>query len=179
MVSYKEIEKFNITNEEQGKAACLVYLDLCEGKQWWNVDLHPCHDLDLVLISGHATRHTSRELVLPLPRGCSVSPSDLQNYLHKASLGDYHTSGITMAIMDTDSTTVYYKISDGLVPPASPETTELKKLNHTELINKNRLGVVASVDKYIERKRKIDRASELEIDQTELVKHMQHSDGTL
>lgn len=150
------------------KAAFLVYLDLCEGKQWWNIDLHPCPDLDLVFISGHANRHSPRELVLPHPRGCSISPSILQDYLHKIQLEDYHTSGLTMAIKDTDSTTVYYKVTDGLVPPASPETTEIKKLNHIGLMNKNRLDVVASVDKYVQRKRKIDSTNNQDEDKKDL-----------
>ncbi|XP_060078018.1 tRNA-splicing endonuclease subunit Sen15-like [Ylistrum balloti] len=161
---YREIEKFQLLNEDQMKAAFLVYMDLCEDKQWWNLELHPCCDLDLVFISGHAARHTPRELVLPVPSGCSLTPGDLQNYLHSVSLEEYHTSGITMAIMDTDSTTVYYKISDGLVPPASPESTERKKFYQTEVTNKRRLHAVASVDKYIEKKGKIERSNESEID---------------
>ncbi|OWF44536.1 tRNA-splicing endonuclease subunit Sen15-like [Mizuhopecten yessoensis] len=173
---YKEIEKYELRNKEQLKAASLVYLDLCEAKQWWNLDLHPCCELDLVFISGHATRHTPRELVLPLPRGCTVTPSDLQTYLHTLNLESYHTSGITMAIMDTDSTTVYYKISDGLVPPASPETTEKKKLYHTERINKRRIDVIASVNKYIEKKRRSDSSNETEGSKTE---HIIETHGTL
>eukprot|EP00105_Crassostrea_gigas_P038413 XP_019922561.1 PREDICTED: tRNA-splicing endonuclease subunit Sen15-like [Crassostrea gigas] len=125
-----------------------VYLDLCEVRGWWNVKLHGCLDLDMAFISGHPTREDPREIVLPLQSSDNLSPDCLQHYLQNIKLDDYETNGITLAICDSDTTTVYYKITEGLVDPEPPEVTEVKKVQRFEMMRKRQMNIQGAIQSY-------------------------------
>lgn len=55
---------------------------------------------------------------------------------------------ITLAICDSDTTTVYYKITEGLMTPESPEVTEVKKVKRFELMRKHQLDVQRAIQTY-------------------------------
>lgn len=52
---------------------------------------------------------------------------------------------ITLAICDSDTTTVYYKITEGLVNPEPPEVTEVKRF---EMMRKRQMNVQGAVQSY-------------------------------
>lgn len=55
---------------------------------------------------------------------------------------------ITLAICDTDTTTVYYKITKGLVNPEPPEVTEVKKVKRFEMMRKRQMNVQGAIQSY-------------------------------
>lgn len=55
---------------------------------------------------------------------------------------------ITLAICDSDTTTVYYKITEGLVNPEPPEVTEVKKVKRFEMMRKRQMNVQGAIQSY-------------------------------
>lgn len=55
---------------------------------------------------------------------------------------------ITLAICDSDTTTVYYKISEGLVDPEPPEVTEVKKVQRFETMRKRQMNIQGAIQSY-------------------------------
>ncbi|XP_061189423.1 tRNA-splicing endonuclease subunit Sen15-like [Saccostrea echinata] len=145
---FKELESFGLKNLVQIRTTFNVYLDLCEVRGWWNVKLHGRKDLDLAFISGHPTREEPREIILPLLSSDSISTHCLQQYLKEIKVDGYETHGITLAICDADTTTVYYKIAEGLVTPEPPEVTEVKKVQRFELMRKRQLNTQRAIQTY-------------------------------
>lgn len=53
---------------------------------------------------------------------------------------------ITLAICDSDTTTVYYKIT--LVDPEPPEVTEVKKVQRFEMMRKRQMNIQGAIQSY-------------------------------
>ncbi|XP_071153940.1 uncharacterized protein [Mytilus edulis] len=143
------MEQTKLTMEEEPSLVSRVYLDLCEARGWWNVTIH--NQADQSFISGHPNRHEPRQLVLPISSHQMVSPMQFQHYIHTIKLEDCKTEGLTLAICEPDTTTVYYKISDGLIQPESPEITDVKKCERYQIFQKRKADLDTSVQSYTNR----------------------------
>ena len=153
----EDAQKAGIGNKKSLNIAAKVFIDLSEVRGWWNVKLHTKKDVDVVFISGHHTRHEPRQLVLPLSSNEMVSPMKINQYLNQIKLDDYNTEGLTLAICDPDTTTVYYKVSEGLVPPESPESTDANKFERYQIFQKRKADLDENVEEYTNRmKRKLE-----------------------
>ncbi|XP_033114503.1 tRNA-splicing endonuclease subunit Sen15-like [Anneissia japonica] len=117
-----EIESFNFKNSNQQRVSMTVYLDLCEAKDWWSMKVHGCSQLQLVYLSGKSQRKAPVEYILPLPADTELSQERLQEFLHHipANVDHSHSNdqkSVTLAISDSDSSTVYYKVTNGIALP--------------------------------------------------------------
>lgn len=149
---WKEIQEFGAPDKLQSQIAFMVYMELCEGKGWWNVNTHFCEEQSLVFLSGHASRNKPREIILPVSMDTKLSPAKIQSYIQTVKLPDYHTDSIVMAICGGDSGVVYYKLTKGVVPPEPPELTEWKKYRREEMPDLKRHHVSEQTAMYINRK---------------------------
>ncbi|XP_053929526.1 tRNA-splicing endonuclease subunit Sen15 isoform X1 [Cuculus canorus] len=125
--SFTEMMSLDISDSTQIYAAFLVYLDLLEGKNWHEVKHVGVADLQLICLHARQREQDSLEVMVPLPVHVSLSHERIREILKTASLpqDDPDTPlSITLAIVETDSTIVYYKITDGLVLPDPPDDTE-------------------------------------------------------
>jgi len=136
---FQEIQQYNSRDTLQSQAAFLVYLDLCEVKEWWGVGCEHSVELDVVVLRGRPSRHAPYQTVVPVPAGRQLSPTMIQHLI--SVLGTETPSGlksVTFALMESDTTVVYYVMTNGLVPPDTPEVGEAKKKLHERKLRLSR-----------------------------------------
>ncbi|PSN33291.1 hypothetical protein C0J52_20684 [Blattella germanica] len=106
-----------------------VYLNLCEVQAMRDVKYHYNKELDLLYLTGvkeKVSESSLPEIYLPLSTVSEISTSWISN-VQDALCNEREDKGLTLAIKDHDSTVVYYRVTQGLVPPDSPETGHRKK----------------------------------------------------
>ncbi|XP_070532023.1 tRNA-splicing endonuclease subunit Sen15-like isoform X2 [Ptychodera flava] len=78
---YTEMMSYGFEDKLQLRIAFLSYLDLCEAKNWWNVEIHPCHKLGMVFISGKQNKKGDLQLVLPISANTPLSNERISDSL--------------------------------------------------------------------------------------------------
>jgi len=132
---FKEMTKDGV-NEDLAFAAMIVYLDLFERKHWWHLDFVFNPVLATFIIFGSKTRNGHCHAVIPIRNANSTSAAlsirKLRTFLkeapksfemlqtEKASFSSIASPRVTMAMLTTDATLVYYQIANGLLKPAPP-----------------------------------------------------------
>lgn len=149
---WKDIQDFGTKDKIQAQITFMVYMELCEDKDWWNVRAHVCEELSIVFLSGHASRNKPREIIIPMTCDTQLSPAQIQTYIHTVKLPDQKSNSIILAICGGDSGTVYYRLTDGLVTPDPPELTEWKKYRREEMQDLKRHHISEQTAMYINRK---------------------------
>uniref|UniRef100_A0AAA9T785 tRNA-splicing endonuclease subunit SEN15 n=1 Tax=Bos taurus TaxID=9913 RepID=A0AAA9T785_BOVIN len=130
---YLEMMELDIGDATQVYIAFLVYLDLMESKSWHEVNCVGLPDLQLICLLGTEIEGEGLQTVVPTPISASLSHNRIREIL-KASRklqGDPDSpTSFTLAIVESDSTIVYYKLTDGFMlpdPQVSLEATISKK----------------------------------------------------
>ncbi|XP_045200750.2 tRNA-splicing endonuclease subunit Sen15-like isoform X1 [Mercenaria mercenaria] len=149
---WKDIQEYNTPDKIQAQIAFMVYMELCEDKGWWNMKTHLCQELSVVFLSGHASRNKPREIIIPMSADTVLNPAQIQTYILTVKIPDHHTNSVILAICGEDSGTVYYKLTDGLVPPDPPDLTDWKKYRREEIPDLKRHHVSDQTAMYINRK---------------------------
>uniref|UniRef100_A0A8D2ASP5 tRNA-splicing endonuclease subunit Sen15 domain-containing protein n=1 Tax=Sciurus vulgaris TaxID=55149 RepID=A0A8D2ASP5_SCIVU len=127
---YLEMMELNIGDATQVYIAFLVYLDLMESKSWFAVTVG-LPELQLICLAGTEIEGERLQTVLPTPISASLSHQRIRDIL-KASRklrGDADLDlpmSFTLAIVESDSTIVYYQLADGFMLPA-PENIPLRR----------------------------------------------------
>ncbi|NWX60276.1 SEN15 endonuclease, partial [Promerops cafer] len=124
---FTEMMSLDVSDSTQVYAAFLVYLDLLEGRNWHAVQPVGVAELQLVCLHARAREHEGLQVMVPVPAHILISHERLREILKKASLPPEDPDtllSVTLAIVETDSTIVYYKMTDGFVMPDPPGDTE-------------------------------------------------------
>ncbi|NXK97020.1 SEN15 endonuclease, partial [Formicarius rufipectus] len=127
---FTEMMALDVADSTQVYAAFLVYLDLLEGRNWHEVRPVGVAELQLVCLQARAAEQEGLQVMVPVPAHVLMSPERLREILQKASLPaeDPHTPpSVTLAVVETDSTIVYYKMTDGFVMPEASDHQEGRK----------------------------------------------------
>ena len=106
----------------------LIYLDLIEVKHWFDVELCRCDAIKNVFIVGRPLKKCQIELVVPTASSILFTHADLHRTVREVcqaftnsglreKYGNSDVKSIYFAIIDSTSTAVYYKTTNGLVPP--------------------------------------------------------------
>ncbi|XP_071947847.1 tRNA-splicing endonuclease subunit Sen15-like [Antedon mediterranea] len=119
---WSEIQSFGMKDLRQQRISMTVYLDLCEAKDWLTMKVHKCSQLQLVYLSGKSQRKAPVEYILPLTADSELSQEKIQEFLEHIPVDndvDQHNEqrSLTLAISDSDSTTVYYRVTNGIALP--------------------------------------------------------------
>ncbi|XP_054837431.1 tRNA-splicing endonuclease subunit Sen15 isoform X1 [Eublepharis macularius] len=132
----------DVADSSRVYAAFLVYLDLLEARNWHEVSYVGLAEFQLVCLRGREREADDLQVVVPVPVHVSFSHDWFQGRSGKlqASQPDVNTGmrqimkrtctvsdspmSIMLAIVESDSTIVYYKLTDGLVTPDPPDNTE-------------------------------------------------------
>ncbi|XP_068272995.1 tRNA-splicing endonuclease subunit Sen15 [Nyctibius grandis] len=131
--TFTEMMSLDISDSAQIYAAFVVYLDLLEGRNWHEVKHVGVAELQLVCLHARQREQDSLQVMVPVPVHISLSHERIREILEKASLPpeDPDTPlSVTLAIVESDSTIVYYKMTDGFVipdPPDDPEDVDNKQ----------------------------------------------------
>ncbi|XP_042530593.1 tRNA-splicing endonuclease subunit Sen15 isoform X3 [Dipodomys spectabilis] len=127
---YLEMMELDIGDATQVYISFLVYLDLMESKSWHEVNCVGLPELQLICLVGTEIEGEGLQTVVPTPVSASLSHHRIREIL-KASRklqGDPDLPmSFTLAIVESDSTIVYYKLTDGFMlpdPQVSFEVTE-------------------------------------------------------
>ncbi|XP_039582284.1 tRNA-splicing endonuclease subunit Sen15 [Passer montanus] len=125
--TFTEMMSLDVSDSTQVYAAFLVYLDLLEGRSWHEVQPVGVAELQLVCLHARAREQEGLQVMVPVPAHILISHDRLREILKKASLPPEDPDtllSVTLAIVETDSTIVYYKMTDGFVMPEPPDDTE-------------------------------------------------------
>ncbi|XP_058699361.1 tRNA-splicing endonuclease subunit Sen15 [Poecile atricapillus] len=125
--AFTEMMALDVSDSTQVYAAFLVYLDLLEGRNWHEVQPVGVEELQLVCLHARAKEQEALQVMVPVPAHILISHERLREILKKASLPAEDPGtlvSVTLAIVETDSTIVYYKMTDGFVMPDPPDDTE-------------------------------------------------------
>ncbi|NXL85791.1 SEN15 endonuclease, partial [Alectura lathami] len=124
---FTEMMSLDVSDSTQIYAAFLVYLDLLEGRNWHEVKHVGLAELQLVCLHAREREQGDLQVMVPVPVDISLSHERLREIMQKAALPPDSPDtplSITLAIVDSDSTVVYYKMTDGFVLPELPDDTE-------------------------------------------------------
>ncbi|XP_035871806.1 tRNA-splicing endonuclease subunit Sen15 isoform X2 [Phyllostomus discolor] len=117
---YLEMMELDIGDATQVYIAFLVYLDLMESKSWHEVNCVGLPDLQLICLVGTEIEGEGLQTVVPTSIHASLSHNRIREIL-KASRklqGDPDLPmSFTLAIVESDSTVVYYRLTDGFMLP--------------------------------------------------------------
>lgn len=99
----------------------LVYLELCERKHWFDVQIHHCESLKRTFITGKPRKKAKKEVILPVSIDTECNIKEMKKIVKDISscCQDIvaENPGVILGICESDSSIVYYKIFDGLVQP--------------------------------------------------------------
>uniref|UniRef100_A0A5F8GK87 tRNA splicing endonuclease subunit 15 n=1 Tax=Monodelphis domestica TaxID=13616 RepID=A0A5F8GK87_MONDO len=124
---FLEMMELDVTETSQVYTAFLVYLDLLEGRKWHEVKSIGLPELQLICLHGHEKEGERLQIVVPTSVHASFSHERLREVMtHACKLQSEPNSpmSVTLAIVESDSTIVYYKLTDGFVVPDPPEAAE-------------------------------------------------------
>ncbi|XP_077188747.1 tRNA-splicing endonuclease subunit Sen15 [Paroedura picta] len=105
-------------------AAFLVYLDLLEARNWHEVSYFGLAEFQLVCLRGREREAEDLQVVVPTPVHATFSHEKMRQIMKRTHTASNAPASITLAIVESDSTIVYYKLTDGFVMPDPPDDTE-------------------------------------------------------
>uniref|UniRef100_A0A0A9ZBY8 tRNA-splicing endonuclease subunit Sen15 n=1 Tax=Lygus hesperus TaxID=30085 RepID=A0A0A9ZBY8_LYGHE len=106
-----------------------TYLELCEYYVLKDVAYEFCVELDLIYLT--AREEGESEIYIPVYVKESIQPEWLEK-VQKNICSQRNTKKFNLVIRDSDTTHVIFRITDGLVPPLSPDDVRVKKKDEEE-----------------------------------------------
>ncbi|XP_035727794.1 uncharacterized protein LOC118444058 [Vespa mandarinia] len=92
-----------------------IYMQLCEGKRFWHIEYKYNEELDLLYLETKQNKNSNLEIYIPWSVSSSIT-IDLIEKIQKS----LETNRIIFVFKSTDSTSVFYRASAGLIKPLSP-----------------------------------------------------------
>ncbi|KAM3914992.1 tRNA-splicing endonuclease subunit Sen15 [Leptodactylus fuscus] len=124
---FKEMMKLDVADSTQVYAAFLVYMDLLEVRNWTSVQILGSSELHVIYLCGKEKDDNMPQVIIPTPVTMSCSHERIQQFLKLNQTSEEDQSSacsVLLAIVETDSTIVYYKLTDGFVIPDPPDFAE-------------------------------------------------------
>ncbi|XP_051854752.1 tRNA-splicing endonuclease subunit Sen15 [Antechinus flavipes] len=124
---FLEMLDLDVAETSQVYTAFLVYLDLLEARNWHEVKSVGLPELQLICLHGHEKEGERLQIVVPTSVHAAFSHERIREIMaHACKLQVEQGSpmSITLAIVESDSTIVYYKLTDGFVMPDPPDAVE-------------------------------------------------------
>ncbi|XP_051868083.1 tRNA-splicing endonuclease subunit Sen15 isoform X2 [Pristis pectinata] len=119
---YAEMMALDVGDSTQVYAAFLVFLDLMEGRNWKDVAYKGSKELQLVYLQGCPGEQEEVKVVVPLPVHMSLSHERIRRIME--CVCNQSEQEFTLAAVDSDSTVVYYQLTNGFVVPEPPDVIE-------------------------------------------------------
>ncbi|XP_041063485.1 tRNA-splicing endonuclease subunit Sen15 [Carcharodon carcharias] len=119
---YTEMMALDIADSTQVYTAFLVFLDLLEARNWKDVTYKGSEELQLVYLQGCPGEQEEMEVVVPMPVHMTLSHERIRRIMECTC--DQSEKELTLAVVDSDSTVVYYQLTNGFVVPDPPDVVE-------------------------------------------------------
>ncbi|XP_062067475.1 tRNA-splicing endonuclease subunit Sen15 isoform X1 [Lepus europaeus] len=126
---YLEMMELDTGDATQVYTAFLVFLDLMESKSWHEVNCVGLPELQLVCLVGTEVEGEGLQTIVPTPVTASLSHNRIREILQASRKlrGDPELPmSFTLAIVEADSTIVYYRLTDGFTLP-DPQIVPLRR----------------------------------------------------
>ncbi|RZC39388.1 tRNA-splicing endonuclease subunit Sen15-like [Asbolus verrucosus] len=123
----KLISEFMALGCEDRKDAVVVlqvYLELCEVKKYWNVECKYHNDLKLLYLTASKTKSERPSIFVPESSNDNLSYIKLQSYFTLCD--DIGYKRIYLVPVTSDSTCVYYQLTEGLFEPTDVNNKQSK-----------------------------------------------------
>ncbi|XP_072276217.1 tRNA-splicing endonuclease subunit Sen15 [Pyxicephalus adspersus] len=122
---FKEMISLEVADSSQVYCAFLAYIDLLEVRNWHDVQILSSSELHLVYLRGREKIDHVPQIIIPTPVTMSCTHERIQQYLKLGHTEDEMISySILLGIVESDSTIVYYKLTEGFVIPDPPDFAE-------------------------------------------------------
>eukprot|EP00045_Choanoeca_perplexa_P005891 m.49376 g.49376 ORF g.49376 m.49376 type:complete len:167 (+) comp13351_c0_seq10:1601-2101(+) len=115
-----ELYKYKDVDARQAHLALLTYIDLAEAKNWLDMGVIHLDFLQLTCIVGREAATRPLELVLPHAADRPLQMDRLQLLFDRATDPNDPSQGLQSLVfgfMTDDSTSVYYRMYNGIQPP--------------------------------------------------------------
>ncbi|BET01502.1 Hypothetical protein NTJ_14318 [Nesidiocoris tenuis] len=106
-----------------------TYLELCEYYVLKDVEYHLSKEMDLIYLTVRENDET--EVYIPIYVKEAIKPEWIMSVQRYICL-KRNTKKFNLVIRDSDTTHVIFRVTDGLVPPLSPEQVKVKKKEEEE-----------------------------------------------
>ncbi|KAL5484574.1 hypothetical protein EMCRGX_G021099 [Ephydatia muelleri] len=118
--SHPKFTNIKSQNTLQRSAAVHAYRDLTEVKSWHDVTVQSCEQLVYLLAREHA--EDENVCVVPTPAQDPLSPLKIDDLFKTLAQTTSQTERpqtfrLILALVDTDTTVVYYNLYNGIQPP--------------------------------------------------------------
>lgn len=131
--------------------ALIVFQDLTEVRGWWSTEISYSETLSRPFVIGQKLRLLPRQVVVPIGSEETISLMETQQMFTGVTIDGEPQNVITLAVMEPDSTTVYYKLTSGLCPPDAPEVVHARKYDKDRKFDRKRRHVARCVREANER----------------------------
>ncbi|GJQ71083.1 putative heat shock 70 kDa protein cognate [Trypoxylus dichotomus] len=130
--------KIGCPTKREAAIALQVYLELCEVKRYYDVEYQFSADLKCMYFTGRKTKSGDVSIFVPITVSSNISFLEMEKYL---GLSSDSQKSVVLAMLDSDSTCVYYQITEGIKdpPPETPPVDiEQKRMKLDTELRKNR-----------------------------------------
>ncbi|XP_044157247.1 tRNA-splicing endonuclease subunit Sen15 isoform X2 [Bufo gargarizans] len=124
---FKEMMMLDVADSTQVYAAFLVYMDLLEVRNWNTLQILSSSELRSIYLCGKEKEDSMSQVIIPTPVTMSCSHERIQQFLklsHTSEEDQGPACSVLLAVVESDSTIVYYKLTDGFVVPDPPDFVE-------------------------------------------------------
>ncbi|XP_078515345.1 tRNA-splicing endonuclease subunit Sen15 [Lissotriton helveticus] len=124
---FLEMMALNVASSTDVYTTFLVYLDLVEGRNWHEVRYKALRDLQLICLCAREKEGQCPQVVVPTSIGISYSHERIQHIMERTrslEAEEGAPSSVVLAIVASDSTVVYYRLTEGFVTPEPPDMIE-------------------------------------------------------
>eukprot|EP00052_Salpingoeca_macrocollata_P020770 m.175225 g.175225 ORF g.175225 m.175225 type:complete len:153 (-) comp21350_c2_seq2:22-480(-) len=117
---HAECMRYSAQNRIHAALVFQAYLDATEVKNWMDVRIHHDTERKFSYLSAKESPAAQQELIFPLTSRETISMQRIKELF--STLPDpagraEHPALLTFAIFDSDSTSVYYRVYNGIRPP--------------------------------------------------------------
>ncbi|XP_069497172.1 tRNA-splicing endonuclease subunit Sen15 [Ambystoma mexicanum] len=122
-----EMMALNVADSTDVYTTFLVYLDLLEARNWHEVRYKVLRDLQQICLYAREKEGQSCQVVVPTSVNNSYSHERISRIMMRTREveDDEDTpSSVVLAVVASDSTVVYYKLTEGFVVPEPPDMVE-------------------------------------------------------
>ncbi|XP_015602027.1 uncharacterized protein LOC107271002 [Cephus cinctus] len=120
--SFYEMGQLGCNDHNKIITAFHVYIELCEVKRLWDVKYQYNKDIDLIYLEAKTSRSSPHQIYIPWSTANPISLKFIEQMQQKLD-----TNRLTLVFKDGDSSSIYYKVSEGLVKPLTPEDSKQQK----------------------------------------------------